>query len=217
MKRLFKFFVLLFMHILIVNPVLAEEDGSFHLVVFGDSLSSGYHIPEGKGFIPVLQERLTTKGFDNVSVLNAAVAGDTTADGLKRIDQVMKLTPHAVILELGINDVINSIDFKQSEENLDKIIQQFKENNIPVLLVGMRAPFLTDQKSREEFIGMYKRMAKKHKLVFYPYFLEGVLIDTLGIYDLKYMQDDGSHPNEQGVKIMVDKFMPTLYKFLNTL
>jgi len=194
-----------------------DEDSSFRLVVFGDSLSSGYRLPADKGFVPVLQKKLLSIGLDNVSVINAAVAGDTTADALRRIDDVLQLEPHAVIVEFGINDILNTIDFPIAESNLDQIVRTLKDHDIPVLLIGMRAPFLTDQKSREDFIWMYKRTAKKHKVAFYPYFLEGVLIDNLGIYDLKYMQDDGSHPNEQGVQIMVDKFTPFLYKFLNNI
>lgn len=215
MKGFFKALLLAF--ILFTGVANAQNDNSFHLVVFGDSLFSGYRLPEGTGFVPVLQKKLTSVGLNNISVINAAVAGNTTLDGLKRIDDVLALNPHAVILELGINDVLNSVNFKESEKNLDKIIKTFKDKNIPVMLVGMRAPFLTDQKSREDFIGMYKRMAKKYKLVFYPYILEGVLVEKFGIYDLKYMQDDGAHPNEEGVKIMVEKFYPSLYKFLSNL
>ena len=201
----------------LLTTVKAQDDNSFHLVVFGDSLSSGYLLPAGKGFIPVLQQRLIEHGLDNISVIDAAQAGDTTADALNRIEDVFALDPHAVIVEFGINDVLNSIDFSLSEKNLDQILQELKKRNIPVFLIGMRAPFLTDQKNREDFIGMYKRMAKKHKVAFYPYFLNGVLIEKLGIYDLKYMQDDGSHPNEQGVQIMVDKILPALEKFLNNI
>ena len=216
MKRFFK--IMLFTLLLSTQTVHAQqEDGSFHLVGVGDSLSSGYRLPENAGFVPVLQQRLLKDGLDNVSVINAAVPGDTTADALKRIENVLALNPHAVILEFGINDILNSINFQTSEENLDKLLKIFQDKDIPVLLIGMRAPFLTEQKSREDFIGMYKRMAKKYKVAFYPYFLEGVLIEKLGIYDLKYMQEDGSHPNEQGVKIMVEKFYPTLNKFLNSL
>ena len=215
MKRFLKALILAF--ILFTRVANAQNDNSFHLVVFGDSLFSGYRLAEGAGFVPVLQKKLVSVGLDNISVINAAVAGSTTLDGLNRIDNVLALNPHAVILELGINDVFNSVNFKESEKNLDKIIKTFKDKDIPVMLVGMRAPFLTDQKSREDFIAMYKRMAKKYKLAFYPYILEGVLIENFGIYDLRYMQDDGAHPNEEGVKVMVEKFYPSLYKFLSNL
>ena len=162
MKVISRLFFLFFMLISLNKPVLANEDGSFHLVVFGDSLSNGYSLPQEKGFTAVLQETLHQKGFDNISVLNASVSGDTTANGLSRIDEVLDLSPHAVILELGINDVLNGVNFKESEANLDKILQIFQQHEIPVLLIGMRAPFLTNQINREEFIGMYKRMAKKY-------------------------------------------------------
>ncbi len=184
---------------------------------FGDSLSSGYHMSQENGFVPQLQNALKKEGLDNITVINAAVAGDTTANGLGRINDVLALSPHAVIVELGINDVLQDVSFDVAESNLDKILKTFKDKDIPVLLVGMRAPFLTNQKSREDFIGMYQRLSKKYKLVLYPYFLDGVLIDRFGIYDLKYMQDDGAHPNEQGVLIMVQRIMPTLTKFLNNL
>lgn len=187
---------------------------TFRLLIFGDSLSAGYRLEKDKGYIPQLQKALQEDGLDNVEVINASVSGDTTEDALRRIDKVLEQKPHAVVVQLGANDLLQKNDLNRTAINLNKIISTFLDKNIPVMLIGINIPIGIDINDRERMTKTYKDLAKMHNLIFYPHFLEGVLKETFGVYNFDYMQDDGAHPNEEGVQIMVKKTYPTIKKFL---
>ncbi len=207
------FLTVLWIVLLCVKPCLAQEE-AFRLVVFGDSLSAGYKLKAEDSFYSQLQKKLIENGYDNVKVINASVAGDTTQRGLNRIDKTLALKPHAVILELGINDALQGVTLKTTQENLQKIIEKFLNKNIPVMLVGMMAPPQASYEGRTSFSNMYKELSDKYNLVLYPFFMEGVIKQTFGVYDMTYLQDDGAHPNAEGVKIMVKNIFPTVENFL---
>lgn len=190
------------------------QDGTFNLMIFGDSLSAGYKLSAEDSFYSQLQKTLLDKGYDNVKVINASVVGDTTQRGLDRIDRALAQNPHAVLLELGINDMLQGASLATTRSNLEKIIGTFQDNNVSVMLVGMMAPPQASYEGRTEFTQMYKDLAKKYDLTFYPFFMEGVIKQTFGVYSTKYLLDDGAHPNAQGVQIMVKNIYPTVEKFL---
>ncbi len=194
-----------------------EEEESFRLMVFGDSLSAGYRLQPQEAFYSRLEDALNAKGYDNVKVINASISGNTTAQGLARVDKAIEQKPHAVLLELGINDVLQGLSLQKAEENLEQIIQAFQKNDIPVMLIGMQAPPMSSVDVRNQFTQMYKDLAKKYKLVFYPFFMDGVFIERFGVMDMKYLQDDAAHPTAQGVQVMTQKIMPTVERFLTSL
>ena len=199
-----------------VSSEAQETQGyeTFRLMIFGDSLSAGYRLPKDKGYVPQLQKMLIENGLDNVEVINASISGDTTADGLERIDQALQQKPHAVIIQLGANDLMQKRDLNQTAADLNKIISTFLDNDIPVMLIGIKFSMGIDINDREKLIKIYKDLAKMHKLTLYPHFLEDVLTETFGVYNFDYMQNDGIHPNEEGVQIMVKKTYPVIKKFL---
>lgn len=191
-----------------------DEDGSFRLVVLGDSLASGYLLPKEESFIARLQTALQAQGLDNIKVISSAIAGSTTQDGVNRLQNVLDEHPHAVLLELGANDLLKSIDSATTRKNLEELITTFQQNDIPVMLIGINIPLLIDVKRRQDAAQMYTDLAKKYKLVLYPNFLQDVLIERFGTYDLKYMQSDSVHPTAEGVNVMVKKITPVIVKFL---
>lgn len=191
-----------------------DEDGSFRLVVLGDSLASGYLLPKEESFIARLQTALQAQGLDNIKVISSAIAGSTTQDGVNRLQSVLDEHPHAVLLELGANDLLKGIDSATTRKNLEELITTFQQNDIPVMLIGINIPLLIDVKRRQDAAQMYTDLAKKYKLVLYPNFLQDVLIERFGTYDLKYMQSDSVHPTAEGVNVMVKKITPVIVKFL---
>lgn len=216
-KKLFVSLLMFALFSSFVSTLKAQETQgyeTFKLMVFGDSLSSGYRLPTDKGYIPQLQKALKEDGLDNVEVVNASVPGDTTSDGLRRIEKALAQKPHAVIVELGANDLLQKKDLNRTAIDLNKIILAFLDKDIPVMLIGINLPLGIDINDREKLSKIYKDLSKKHNLILYPHFLEGVLTETFGVYNFDYMQDDGAHPNEEGVQIMVKKTYPTIKKFL---
>jgi len=180
------------------------------LVGFGDSLMAGYQLPPGDGFPEKLQAALTAKGVE-VSIANAGVSGDTTAGGLARIDWSVPDGTDGVILELGGNDALRGIPPEESEKNLDQIIARLKERAVAVLLVGMLAPPNMGGDYAGRFNSIYAKLAQKHGVALYPFFLDGVALDA----GLKL--EDGMHPNSKGIDVMVEKMEPAITQFLGTI
>jgi acyl-CoA thioesterase-1 len=190
-----------------LSTARAEAAKPLHIVAFGDSLTSGYGVRPKDAFPAQLQKQLKAAGHD-VVVTNGGVAGDTTADGLKRLDWSVPDDTDAVILEFGGNDALRAVDPKETRANLEKIVAALKKRNIPILLAGMMSPANWGDNYSDDFDKIFPDLAKEHGLVFYPFFLEGVALDA------KLNQDDGMHPNGKGVGEIVKRIMPSVEELI---
>ena len=185
----------------------AAQERAVHLVGFGDSLMAGYQLAPAESYTAQLEAALKAKGR-NVAITNAGVSGDTTTGGLSRIDWSVPDGTDGVILELGANDALRGIAPEQSEKNLDAMISRLKERGIAVFLAGMLAPPNMGTEYGQRFNPIYQRLAQKHGVPLYPFFLEGVA--TVANLQLS----DGMHPNPKGVATMVEKSLPAVETFL---
>jgi len=188
----------------IASPFSAAADISappVTIVAFGDSLTAGYGLKASEAFPAQLQMALQKKGY-KVSVVNAGVSGDTTADGLRRFEWAMQPKPDGVILELGANDVLRGIDPKEPRTNLDKMLSALKSKGIDVLLAGMKAPNNWGPEYSKAFDAIYTDLAAKYDVALYPFFLDGVALDPA------YTQPDGEHPTAAGVAEIVKRILP---------
>jgi acyl-CoA thioesterase-1 len=177
------------------------------IVAFGDSLTAGLGLAPREAFPAQLEEALR-KGGQEVKVVNAGVSGDTTAAGLARLDWAMPDDASAVIIELGANDALQGLDPQATKAVLEKIITQVQARGLPILLAGMEAPRNMGKDYVEAFSALYRDLAARYNLVFYPFFLDGVAFDeTLTL-------DDGMHPNAQGVARIVKGIMPKVEELL---
>lgn len=191
-----------------IASAAAESAKPVRIVAFGDSLTSGYGLRQSQAFPVQLQKALRARGH-NVSVSNAGVAGDTTAAGLARFDWAIGDDVDAVILELGANDALRGIDPKVTRENLQKILALLNKRGIPVLLTGMRSPANWGDTYSDDFDAIFPDLAKEHTLVFYPFFLEGVVLNA------KLNQKDGMHPNSKGVAEIVRQITPSVEELIS--
>lgn len=177
------------------------------VLALGDSLTAGYGLARGEGFVARLEAALRAKGIP-ARVLDAGVSGDTTAGGLARLDWALAEAPDAAIVALGGNDGLRAIDPEATYANLDAILTRLAARNIPVLLAGMLAPPNLGSAYGAAFRGAYERLARKHDVVFYPFFLDGVAADPA------LNQPDGIHPNAQGVAVMVERILPAVERLI---
>lgn len=173
------------------------------LVAFGDSLTAGYGLKASESFPAQLQMALQAKGY-KVTIVNAGVSGDTTADGLRRFDWAMQPKPDGVILELGANDALRGIDPKEPRANLDKMLAKLKSQGIDVLLAGMKAPNNWGQDYAKTFDAIYPDLAAKYGVPLYPFFLDGVALDQ------SFSQPDGLHPTASGIAEVVKRITPDI-------
>ncbi|MXN47672.1 arylesterase [Shinella kummerowiae] len=193
--------------LLSAGSALAEP---IKLVGFGDSLMAGYQLPASDAFPVKLEAALREKGFD-VEIANAGVSGDTSSGGLARLDWSIPDGTKGVILELGANDALRGIPPEQTEKNLDAMLTRLKERGIAVLLAGMMAPPNMGPDYGERFNGIYQRMADKHGVALYPFFLDGVVTHA------NLQLEDGMHPNSEGVDVMVRTMLPATETFLKSI
>lgn len=201
-------FILLMTLAFALNSAAGAAEPPKKLMVFGDSLTAGYGLPRGEAFPVKLQERLKQEGAE-VEVLGQGVSGDTTAGGLSRIEYALKKNPDYVILELGGNDMLRAIDPAVTRANLTKMLEILKARKIPVLLAGMRVYGNLGPNVDAAYVKMYKELAEKYDCVLYPFFLDGVVADrALNL-------DDGIHPNEKGIAVIVDRILPAVAELLD--
>jgi len=183
----------------------AVSDRPLSVVGFGDSLMSGFELPVDESFTAQLEKALQDKGID-ARVANAGVAGETTTDGLSRLDWSVPDGTDMVILEFGANDALRGISPEISEKNLSEIIERLKQRNVQVILAGMLAPPNMGQDYEEKFNAIFPRLAAKYDVPLYPFFMDGVATER------SLQLDDGMHPNAKGVARMVEGFMPIMEK-----
>lgn len=175
------------------------------IAALGDSLTQGYGLPQGEGFVPQLQAWLTTQGED-VEVLNAGVSGDTTAGGLSRVDWTLTDEVDAMIVTLGGNDLLRGIDPAVSRANLEGILEAAEAKGVEVLLVGMTATSNYGTDYKQSFESMYPELAEAHNTLYYHSFFDALTEEGVTEEAVRtYMQPDGIHPNADGVaKIVAD-------------
>jgi len=171
------------------------------IVALGDSLTAGLGLRADAAFPARLQRALAQKGIA-AEVVNAGVSGDTTADGLSRLDWSVPDDSDAVILELGANDALRGIDPAQTRANLDAILKRLAARKLPVLLAGMRAPPNMGAHYTKAFDAIYPDLARTYGAALYPFFLDGVAADRV------LNQGDGLHPTAAGVDVIVAKILP---------
>ena len=177
------------------------------ILVFGDSIAAGFGLPAGEAFPARLEAKLRADGL-SVHVINAGVSGDTTADGLARLDWSLAEKPDLVILELGANDALRGLDPAAVRGNLDKLIGKIEASGAKLLLAGMQAPSNWGEQYQQAFNGIYPELAEAHGIPLYPFVLDGVALDP------KLNQPDGLHPNERGVAIIVEHIAPYVARLM---
>jgi acyl-CoA thioesterase-1 len=180
------------------------------ILAFGDSLTAGYGLDQGLGFVPQLQATLRRHGIA-AEVTDGGVSGDTSEAAKARLGWTldgMPRKPDLVIVELGANDMLRGLDPALTEKNLDNILAELGRRRIPVLLSGMRAAPNLDPGYIKRFEAMYPTLARRHGAAFYPFFLDGVAAQK------GMQQPDGMHPTFAGVKRIVTGITPSVKQAL---
>ncbi len=177
------------------------------LLVLGDSLSAGYGLPQADGFEPQLAAALRARGH-NVTIVDGAVSGDTSAGGLARLDWALGDGADAAIVELGANDGLRGVDPAITEQNLTAILDRLAARHIPVLLSGMYAMPNLGPDYGQAFRAVFDRLAQRPGVLYDPFFLDGVAT-VPGLN-----QADRLHPNAEGVKRVVARLLPLVEKLL---
>ena len=167
------------------------------IIAFGDSLIEGVGATKENDFVSLLSARI------NTPIINLGHSGDTTAEALARIGDVLSKNPKVVMVLLGGNDFLKRVPKHEMLSNLEQIIITIQNKGAVVVLLGIRGGLIADGYESD-----LRALAEKTRSAYVPNVLKGLIGNP------KYM-DDSIHPNNVGYAIIADHIYPVLLKVLN--
>jgi acyl-CoA thioesterase-1 len=177
------------------------------ITMLGDSITAGYGLPAAAALPARLQAALARVGV-SATVRGAGVSGDTSADGLARIDFSVQADTSLCVVALGGNDLLQGVDPKATRANLEKIVRRLKARRIRVVLAGLTAPRSIGAGYARDFDAIFPALAKAEGVALYPDLLAGVARAPA------LNQRDGIHPNAAGVEIIATRLAPLVARSL---
>lgn len=210
LSNLYNIFIFRFLFVLVIslNFITTKGQCNQKIVLFGDSLMSGYGLEKKFHLSTVLEKNLKKKNFD-VSVINASVSGDTTSGGLNRLNWLLeKRKIDIVVLCLGANDMLRGIKPSIIKKNLNKILEILQNKKVSVLLAGMLSQESLGEEYKSKFDSIYPDLAKKFQISFLPFLLKGVALNS------EFNLNDGKHPNPKGVNLISENLEKKLIYLL---
>ena len=191
--------------IVVFTSTKSFAENPIRIMLYGDSLMAGYGLSPSENLAAELNRNFETSG-SSIIIINASISGNTSKNGLSRLDWSLEDSPSIVVLSLGANDMLRGLNPELTMQNLDSIINKFKKNGSIVILAGMLASESMGPKYQSQFDAIYPELAKKYDLIFMPFLLDGVALNK------KYLQADYKHPNAQGIKIIASNLYPYITK-----
>jgi acyl-CoA thioesterase-1 len=187
-----------------VSSAAPGADSRPVIVCYGDSLTAGYGVDRNSSYPSVMQRDLDAGGF-HYRVVNMGVSGDTTKDGLARIQRVLAARPEVVVVEFGGNDGLRGLPVRETQQNLDSMIAALKKSGTRVTIAGITLPPDYGPDYVGQFNAMFPTVAKKYAVPLLPFIYKDV-------YGVKgYIQDDGVHATIEG-NVQVAKNIEGLIK-----
>ncbi len=190
----------------IASPAQAAEPPV--ILVIGDSLSAGYGLAPGQGWVTLLQQRLKKQGYGH-RVVNASVSGETTDGGVQRLDRALAThQPGVVIVELGGNDGLRGLPVARVRANLELLIMKSRASGAQVLLVAIRVPTNYGAQYGNSFQQIYRDLATRYHIGLVPFLSNEVVLRE------ELFLADGIHPNATAQPLLLDSLWPLLAPLL---
>jgi acyl-CoA thioesterase-1 len=185
----------------------ANSDPRPIIACFGDSLTAGHGTDAGQSYPDYLQADLDSRGY-HYRVVNEGISGNTTKDGVDRLDHILSLHPAVVIVEFGGNDGLRGLPIADTRANLDKIVATLKSSRTKVALAGITLPPNYGPDYIHQFDTTYTLLASKYHVPLLPFLLKGVF----GVPGM--MQEDMTHATASGNKIVAQNILPLITPLL---
>jgi len=208
MQKLFS--IISFVFLLLVQTLVCADNSVPKILILGDSLSAAYNIPIDKSW-PELFRTNIRASHPQSSVINASISGETTFGGVQRLEKLLeKHAPSHLIIELGGNDGLRGLNFAQSTANLNQMVTQAQQRDIPVMLIGVRMPPNFGPAYNARFQQIFESISVQQHVYYLPRFLEGVAASEASL-----MQNDGIHPTAEAQPILADKVLNAMQLVLS--
>ncbi len=185
-----------------------QHDSRPVIVAFGDSLTAGYGTDAGNSYPDFLERDLNAQGY-HYRVVNAGISGNTTKDGVARVDEVIELKPDVVIVAFGGNDGLRGLPIDSTRSNLDHIVSTLQHAGAKVVLGGITLPPNYGPDYVREFNQTYVLLARRYHVSLLPFLLQGVY-GAPGS-----MQPDGIHATAQGNAQVARNLLPLVSSLLH--
>ncbi len=179
----------------------AAESARPLVVCFGDSLTAGYGADDGQSYPDFLQQDLDHDGY-RYRVVNEGISGNTTKDGVDRLNTILALKPEVVVLEFGGNDGLRGLKVATTRQNLSSMIVALKASGAKVVLAGITLPPDYGADYVNSFTQSYPLLGQKYDLPVLPFLLK----DVYGVDGL--MQADNIHATDRGNEIVARNVLP---------
>lgn len=198
-------FRLLLAFLVILTPAVAAAQS---ILVLGDSLSAGYGVPEGRGWVALMRQRVEQR-LPGTEVINASISGETTQGGLTRLPALLsRHKPDLVVVELGANDGLRGTPLPLIRQNLLQLIRLSQDAGARVLLIGMRLPPNYGPRYTDGFHKLFADVAQARQVPDVPFLMDGVALDR------SLLQSDGLHPTEAAQPRLLENVWPYLEPLL---
>ena len=181
----------------------AVPDGRPVIIAFGDSLTAGYGADTGDSYPDYLEKDLNARGY-HYQVINQGISGNTTKDGVDRLQDALRLKPVLVIVAFGGNDGLRGLPIASTRENLDRIVSTLINSGAKVVLGGITLPPNYGPDYIRQFNQTYALLAAKYHVPLLPFLLQ----DVYGVEG--GMQADGIHATDQGNAQVAKNLLPLI-------
>ncbi len=203
--------ILLALSLVFAAAPFALAEARKTVVVLGDSLAAGYGVEPGQAYPALLQGKINAAGLP-FTIVDAGVSGDTTADGLGRLDWLLQRKMDVLIVELGGNDGLRGIPTVTIQSNLQSIIDRARARYpaVKIVIAGMKMPGNLGPEYVDAFTKVFPEIARKNRAALVPFLLDGVGGDA------SLNQPDGIHPTAEGHKIVAENVWKVLKPVLES-
>jgi len=197
------YLLLILIPLLLISDQLQAKETK--LLILGDSLSAAYGLKQEQGWVSLLQNAWQSELGNSVSIVNAAISGETTDGALARLPRLLEQhRPTHIFVELGGNDGLQGHPVSKLRNNLEKIIQLSQTSGVEVILQQMQIPTNYGKRYTQMFTGSYAQLAEEYAVTMLPFFLQNIALDK------SLMLRDGIHPNAEAQIIIAKDMQKTL-------
>ncbi|HEY3486583.1 MAG TPA: arylesterase [Gammaproteobacteria bacterium] len=174
------------------------------ILVLGDSLSAAYNIPLERGWVVLLQQRLS-RTYPGTEVINASISGETAANAVRRLPALLvRHTPDVLVIELGGNDGLRGFKLAQIRQSLQSLIDMGKGAGTEIVLAGMQLHPNYGPKFNQQFRELYRQLAVLNKIHLVP-----LMLQNIGD-SLQKMQADATHPTAEAQPEVLENMWPAI-------
>jgi lysophospholipase L1-like esterase len=189
------------------KPVLELGTTPKTVVCLGDSVTGVYYHTGGERAYPELLEIALKKVHPGaaVNVVNAGISGNTTENGLARLDKdVLAKKPDLVTVTFGLNDM-GRLPAEKFHENLKTIVERCRAVKSEVMLCSTNAVINTSGRPIPkllEFNEITRKTAAEVGVPFCDTYAAYEALEKKDAWDFRLTLSDEIHPNLHGHKIM---------------